>query len=284
MSSEIVSCYLKSNFRECLLTRRKEATAARVHIEQATIVLGNADDDKKIIDFLKRLGDVKVELQRDHASMLKFKPGTFDNWIDRNEFRKMCEKLEKVDTVLRCINMSESEDDIHILVNPVNIFFEVRDGPTFPQVNVEFTFDCINHFPECRRHVLDIEQPINLLTLQPFTERRRKDLIVVAEGDEDGVEILIMKARNDRWMTKGELLDYVKRESAGKEFSFFNYFFYHFDSLKNLSVSNIGYSEIFYSYDKIYLLDVPPCDSFNLKKMKFDDNPTEESSIPRRIP
>lgn len=280
MTSEIVTCYLNSKFRECLLGRTKETSAARVCIEQATIILGNADDDRKIIDFLKRLGDVKVELQRDHASMMKFKPGTFDNWVSREEFRKMCEKHRKFDSLLRHIDMSESEDDIHIFVNPVNILFEVRDGPTFPQVNVEFTFDCTNQVPDCCRHVLDIEKPINLLTLQPFTERRRKDLIVVAEGD----EILIMKARNDNWITKGELLDYVRREFAGKEYTFFNYFFYHSDTLSKLDVTNIGYSEIFYSYDKIYLLDVPPCDSFDVNKMKFDDNPTDESSIPRKIP
>lgn len=268
MVSDIVNYYLHSTFRKRLLgeivdkySEGREKDPTEIYIESAVITAGRPEDDGVIIEFLSRLGDVEVDVVRDNYS-LKFKSGTFDNWISREEFRQKCNEWDEVyefedyPTVCYCyydytngrISSSPPTNGIHILFSPVNIIFEIQGGLQFPRFRAKLEPDISEfekYFQEmCRRgilrHPLIPERPIYMDCLDSIRNWSDRFTDIVVNAIYDGTKIDIVQPRDDGWITRIEALDHIKSEAEQKEYVETYYGTFNSKYLHDIDISNIG--------------------------------------------
>lgn len=262
MVSNIVRRYLKSNFRKYLLSKTPgRGKPAKIYIEEALIEVGRPEDDMSIIDFLSRLGDIRVDKWYDQH-YLKFKPGTFDTWISRDEFRRKCEEWGEVndfrdnpaesycyyDLAEERITMFPPTSGIHILFNPINILFEIEHGLVFPLVQTQ-----IDHYPDksawyfdkmrrsgIRRHSLFPEHPVlmeDLTVVERWTPRR--DETVVVNARYDGTEIVIDQTDSSDWMTRMEAVSYVRDMAERGDYIRTGYGVYNARNFSDIEIPDI---------------------------------------------
>lgn len=285
MVSDIVKYYLQSRFRQRLLGEivdeeeeeygdDDERFQTTIYIEMAEIQAERPEDDEAIIEFLSRLGDVEVDVVIDDYS-LKFEPGTFDNWISREEFRRKCEEWKEVykfedyvtanycyyDLTEERISSSPPESGIYILFNVFNVVFEIQGGLQFPRVFTGMVPDT-REFEKCfrkmrkdgiLRHPLTPEVPIYMDHLDTVESRTTRFPRLVVNARYDGGEIDIVQPIDDKWLTRTEVLDYVKAKIAKKKYVKTIEGAYNSAHLLDIDISNIGCIGIARSKDEIYL-------------------------------
>lgn len=280
MVSEIVGAYIYSKFRDSFIRTKRKCLPAHINIESATITYGRPEDDEKIIDFLERLGDVEVEILHDEMDRLAFKYGTFDNWISMDEFHRICKEYTgdlHYDFYYHDgkIMGEPPRDDLIIEFNPINLLFEIKDGPHFPPIILETDLDEFMILGEwlkkgIRRFPLEVEKPISVRTLQPYTERRAGSLLVVAE-DHD-FSITITETFADRWVTRRELVDELRELYPDDGEVVYDSRCYKISSLRNVDISNIASHGVINNHRDIRLQGIIPREVFYGAKMKFNDS------------
>lgn len=279
-----MKCYLNSAYRASLLDRRRKSIAACITVETAKIVHGRPEDDEKIIDFLRKLGDVEAVVREDTVDVLRFNPGTFDNWISRDDFKKACEvcdELEFIDfgSVVywndgKIANSDPREDSIHLIFDPINCIFEVEGSLQFPQVHDVVTSISLENVYSLwkrgyRRHKLELEQPLRLDTLEVVSRRDTSCGYVVVAG-EGPSSISIVEPKRDNWLTRKEALSVLKRRAVGKDYLRVGRYYYKAEKIREMNITNIANCGLVNSMDIVHLQDIESCDVFNIEFMSYD--------------
>lgn len=276
MVSDIVKFYLQSNFRKYLRGKTAgKGTPTKIYIETALIEVGRPEDEELIIDFLCRLGDVKIDNWYDQH-YLKFEPGTFDTWISRDEFWQKCDDWGEVDDfrdspvdsycyydlIEERITMFPPKSGIHILFSPVNILFEIEHGLQFPLVRTQIDF-----YPDksrwyfdkirrsgIRRHPLFPEHPIlmeDLTTIERWTPRHHGEIVVNARYNRG--EIDIVRTDGSNWMTIMETVNFVRDKAERGDYIRTGYGVFNARNFRDIEIPDIENLGVVDSENKIFI-------------------------------
>lgn len=295
MESEIVRCYLDSDYRAGLLNRKLDRFASKhlkIYLANSLISGGQPEDDGDIINFLRKLGDVKFEVIRDEDTGLQFDNHLFDSYISEDDLMRAyseCEDREgRIDyldeeycLVDGKVTRYRPEGNVRIIFHPLNFIFKVKDGPLFSEFYVNIKRKHNDEFRKCIKKLMKREYlPILLESekpkfishsgrLKPYPVHPKRPYVI--NLDSTGHIIYVIEPRRKDWLTREEALNELFNIAHHDGYAETNAYFYGYDAIEDIDLPDILNHGIVESLDEVELDSrIKPYELFSKSEIVYD--------------